>query len=307
MLPISNRESGATPARPTDEFVPEASRTPRVTLHVLGLLAGAVVAPVAVALIPVADPARRLVYLGVLVVVWSFIVRAVVRRPSPRRWTGIAIGTGFAILGESARTLFVSSGQIALLHGADVLRITAYVILAFSFGVIVRHENSENGRASVLDGAIVGCALFATCWPMLAYPSAMSRAAEASGGIVGAARPLLAIVVCACGVRLLFRHEVASRLLFFGVLPLAGADLLDGAGIIHSTGTGRSLLEISTLFGLSVIAIAARRATTAEAQLVDIDPANRLRLLCILTSVALCSTIPLADAWTATVAGATSR
>src|SRR5258708_23158160 len=105
MLPISNRASGATPARPTDEFVPEAATMPRASLQRLRLLAGAVVAPVAVALLPIGDPARRLVYLGALVVVWSFIARAVVRRPSPSRWTGIAIGTGFAILGESARTL----------------------------------------------------------------------------------------------------------------------------------------------------------------------------------------------------------
>ena len=69
----------------------------------------------------------------------------------------------------------------------------------------------------------------------------------------------------------------------------------------HSTGTGRGVLEISTLFAFSMIAIASRRRRPAETQLVDVDvdPANRLRVLCILTSVALCSTIPLADAWSA--------
>jgi diguanylate cyclase (GGDEF)-like protein/PAS domain S-box-containing protein len=284
-------------ARPSDEFVPEADRGPRPKMHRARLVAGVVLAPAAIAVAPLGDSVRRLVYLGALVLVWSFIVQAVVRPRAPRRWTGIAVGTGLAVLGEGTRTLFVTSGQVAYLHGADALRIAAYLVLVISFRAIVRDTDPDDRRASVLDGAIAGCALFAACWPMLAYPSAMSRAAEASGGLLGAARPLLAIVACAVGVRLLFRRELASKLLFFGVVPLAAADLVESAGLVHSTGTGRGVLELGALFAFSIIAIAARRMTTGEAPRVDIDPANRVRVLCIVTSVALCSAIPLADAW----------
>jgi diguanylate cyclase (GGDEF)-like protein/PAS domain S-box-containing protein len=290
------QSSGGARAR-ADDFVPGFARVSLGRGRSVRLLTCAVLAPVALAVAPASDSARRLLYLGALGLMWTFIVRAVRDQRSLRRWTGVAVGTGLVILGEGARTYFVTSRQIAFLHGADALRIAAYLVLVVSFGAIVRHSDSENARASVLDGAIVGCALFATCWPMLAYPSVMSRAAEASGGLVGAARPLIAIVLCAVGVRLLFRHEAASRLLFFGVVPLAAADLFEGAGLTHSSGSGRGVLELGTLFAFSLIAIAARRATTGDAQLIDIDPANRLRILCILTSVALCSAIPLADAW----------
>jgi diguanylate cyclase (GGDEF)-like protein/PAS domain S-box-containing protein len=297
MRTITRQSSGGARARRADDFVPGLAHVSPGQAHSARLLACAVVAPVFLAVAPVNDSIRRFLYLGALALAWSFIVRAVAGQHRPRRWTGVAVGTGLAVLGEAARTYFVTSGHIAFLHGADALRIAGYVVLVLTFGAIVRHSDSENARASVLDGAIVGCALFATVWPMLAYPSVMSRAAEASGGIVGAARPLFAIVLCAVGVRLLFRHEAASRLLFFGVVPLAVADLVEGAGLTHSSGSGRGVLELGTLFAFSIIAIAARRATTGETQLIDIDPANRLRILCILTSVALCSVIPLADAW----------
>ena len=171
-------------------------------------------------------------------------------------------------------------------------------MLAVSFGAIVRRRTSADGRASFLDGAIVGCALFATCWPMLAFPSTLSRTAELSGGLLGVARPFLAIVLCAMAVRLLFRPETSARLLFFGVVPLVVADLFEGAGVTHSTGTGRGVLEMSALFAMALIAVAAGRVAPAgQAAVVEIDPANRLRVLCILTSVALCSVTPLADAW----------
>ena len=197
---------------------------------------------------------------GALLVVWSFIAHAVASRRAPRRWSGIVVGTGLVVLGEGARTLFVTSGRVAFLHDADALRVAAYFVLVLSFGLIVRRSASgDDTRASVLDGAIVGCALFAACWPTLAYPSVMSRAAEVSGGWLGTARPLLAIVMCAVGVRLLFRPEVASRLLFFAVVPLAFADLFEGAGFTHSTGSGRGLVEAAALFAFSMIAIAARR------------------------------------------------
>ena len=81
------------------------------------------------------------------------------------------------------------------------------------------------------------------------------------------------------------------------VRPLAAADLFESAGLTHSTGTGRGFSQVSALFAFSIIAIAARRMTTGQAPRVDIDPANRVRVLCIVTSVALCSAIPLADAW----------
>jgi len=298
MRTITRQSVGGARARRADDFVPGAARPTSGRVESVRVLAVAVAAPVVLAIAPMGDSTRRFVYLGALVLAWWFIVRAVRRQHPSRRWRGVAVGTGLAVLGEGARTVFVTSGQIAFLHGADALRIAAYLVLVLAFGAIVRHSDSENARASVLDGAIVGCALFATCWPMLAYPSVMSRAAEASGGVVGAARPLFAIVLCAVGVRLLFRHEAASRLLFFGSVPLAVADLLEGAGITHSTGSGRGVLELATLLAFSIIAIASYRATTGDAQqLIDIDPANRLRILCILTSVALCSAIPLADAW----------
>ena len=297
MRAMGKQSVGGARARRADDFMPGIARVAPWRTHSGGLLACALSAPVLLAAAPTGDSVRRVLYLGALVLMWTFIMRAVSGQERPRRWTGVAVGTALVLLSEGVRTGFVISGQVALLHGADALRIAAYLVLVVSFGAIVRHSDSENARASVLDGAIVGCALFATCWPMLAYPSAMSRAAEATGGLIGAARPLVAIVLCAVGVRLLFRHEPASRLLFFGVVPFAVADLFEGAGVTHSGGTGRGVPELGTLFAFSLIAIAARRATTGNAQLIDIDPANRLRILCILTSVALCSAIPLADAW----------
>ncbi len=294
---MANHSVGDPSARPSDEFVPEVERSPRARIQKARLFATVMLAPAVIAVVPVSGSVRRLLYLGALALVWSFIVTAVVRRRGPRRWTGIAVGAGLAVLGEAARTLFVTSGDVAFIRGADALRIAAYLVLVLGFRAIVRDADPDDGRASVLDGAIAGCALFAACWPTFAYPAAMSRAAEASGGVLGTARPLLAIVVCAVGVRLLFRNEVAARLLFFGVVPLAAADLFESAGLTHSTGTGRGLSQVSALFAFSIIAIAARRMTTGQAPRVDIDPANRLRVLCIVTSVALCSTIPLADAW----------
>ncbi len=194
--------------------------------------------------------------------------------------------------------VFAGSANVAYLRVADGFRIGAYIILAVSLGAVVRPRNTENGRASVLDGAIVGCALFATCWPMLAYPSALSRTAEVSGGPLGVTRTFFAIVLCAMAVRLLFRPEAAARLLFFGLVPLAAADLFAGAGIEPSNTTGRGVLELTALFALSMIVIAASRPiANAHEPVVEIDPANRIRVLCILTSVALCSVTPLADAW----------
>ena len=89
---------------------------------------------------------------------------------------------------EAARTLFATSDNVTYVRVADGFRIGAYVVLAVSLAILVRRQSSDTGRASVLDGAIVGCALFATCWPMLAYPSALSRSAEVSGGPLGVTR-----------------------------------------------------------------------------------------------------------------------
>ena len=104
----------------------------------------------------------------------------------------------------------------------------------------------------------------------------------------------------AVGVRLLFRHEVAVAA---AVLRRRAARRppisFEGAGLTHSTGTGRGVLEISALFALVDRSRSRRagRAPSGDEPVVDIDPANRLRVLCILTSVAMCSAIPLADAW----------
>jgi diguanylate cyclase (GGDEF)-like protein/PAS domain S-box-containing protein len=283
-------------ARPTDEFVPEGagSRAPdRGT--VARYVAGALLVPLVVLLPPFGDATRRVVYLVALAILWAFIFRAA-RERSMRRWTGIAVGTGLLVLSEVARTTFVTTNRVLFLHTSDVIRIVAYVVVILSFRAIVRHKDADRGRASVLDGAIVGCALFATSWPMLAYPN-LSRAAAASGGVVGVARPLVAIVVCAVGVRLLFRPEFAARLLFFGALPLVAADVFEGSGVVHATGSGRGLIEVCALVSFALIAMAAGKATLDPQKAVEVDPAHRLRILCILLSVALCSAIPLADAW----------
>jgi diguanylate cyclase (GGDEF)-like protein/PAS domain S-box-containing protein len=298
MLPIAKPSAGRVPARPADDFVPGPARGARGRIQAARLIVAAVIAPIFVAAVPAGGSLRRLLYVGALVLVWACIVCGVARRRPSRPWIGIAIGAGLVVVGEIARTLFVTSADVVFLHSADALRIAAYLAFTVSFVVIVRRRKSENGRASVLDGAIVGCALIATCWPMLAFPSTLSRTAEASGGLLGVARPFLAIVLCAVGVRMLFRPELVSRLAFFGVVPLAAADLLEGAGLTRSTGTGRGALEISALFALSLIAIAANRpAPGVSVPVAEVDPANRLRVLCILTAVALCSITPLADAW----------
>ena len=95
MLPSTNRPTGAVPARPTDEFVPEVGREPRGRMQTGRIFLAAVIAPVVIATVPVSDSIRRVLYLGALALVWALIVRAVVRQPAERRWTGVAIGTGF--------------------------------------------------------------------------------------------------------------------------------------------------------------------------------------------------------------------
>jgi diguanylate cyclase (GGDEF)-like protein/PAS domain S-box-containing protein len=291
--------AGRVPGRPADDLVPGPAREWRARIRMARLAAAALIGPVVLSVAPVGASTRRLVYVAVLLLAWACIVRAVVHGRRSGAWVAVAIGAGGIATGEAARTLFASTDNVAFLHAADWLRIGAYGVLVVGFGAIVRLRKSENARASILDGAIVGCALFATCWPMLAYPSALSRTAEASGGLLGVGRPFLAIVLGAMTVRLVFRSDSSSRLLFFGVVPLVVADLFEGAGVTHSTGTGRGALEISALFALAMIAIAASRpAVGTRSDLDEIDPANRLRVLCILTSVALCSVAPLADAWT---------
>jgi diguanylate cyclase (GGDEF)-like protein/PAS domain S-box-containing protein len=297
MAEYAQRPSRAA-ARPSDEFVPKGAGAGAYWRTAARYVAGAAVVPLLVALPPFGDSTRRVVYLVALGILWALIFRAA-RQRSMGRWAGIAAGTGVVVLSEVARAVFVTTGRPIFLHAADVIRIVAYVIIVLSFRAIVRHKDADRGRASVLDGAIVGCALFATSWPMIAYPNSVSRVAEVSGGALGVIRPLVAILVCAVGVRLLFRPEFAARLLFFGVVPLAAADLFEGAGVTHATGSGRDLVEVCALVGFSVIAMAAGKATVDQPQLVEIDPAHRLRILCILSSVALCSVIPLADAWSA--------
>src|SRR5258708_26332786 len=215
MLPITRKPTGDASPRPgsAEEVVPAGGGEPRRGAPAVRPVAGALVAPAAVALAPASGTVGRLVFLGALVLVWAVLVRVVVRRPKPRPWTGIVVGAGLAMLGEGARVLFVSSGRIGFLHGADALRIAADVVLVLSFGAMARRPAAGNGRASILDGAIVACALLAANWPMLDYPSAMSRATAESGGWLGSTRPLFAIVLCAFGVRLIFRRDVASRLL----------------------------------------------------------------------------------------------
>ncbi|MDQ1461526.1 MAG: hypothetical protein QOI08_3010 [Actinomycetota bacterium] len=311
MFSITKQSSGEGPARSSDEFVPEVDRSLRRHLPGARLVGLALLAPIAVAVAPVTGTVGRWIYVAALVGLWTLIVRGVGFRadrtaPAGRGWTAVAIGAGLVVLGEAAHTMFEASGRTAFLHQSDGLRLVAYAVLVFGFGAIVRHADAEGGRASALDCAIVGCALAAVCWPMLVYPSVLSRP-DGAAGWLGAARPLLAIVVCAAAVRLLFRNDFGTRVLFIGVIPLAAADLLEGAGITHSTGAGRSVVELSTLFAFSVIAIAVSRESASDMRRVgssaridedvDVDPASRLRVLSILSSVALCSTIPLANAW----------
>ena len=312
MLPNTKQPTGGRPARSRDEFVPGAAQGARRHLPSARLAGSAVIAPLVVAIVPVSGAIGRWLYVTVLAALWVLVARSVGRSVAGRGWRAIAIGSGLVVFGEVARSVFVTSGNIAFLHGADGLRLAAYAVLVIGFGVLVRYTDVEGGRASALDGAIVACALVAVCWPMLVYPSVTSRVNHVAWGWLGAARPLLAIVVCAAAVRLLFRRDLATRLLFVGVVPLAAADLVEGAGITHSTGSGRGVLEIGTLFAFSVIAIAVRREPAVEARRpavrpnaprtsaaadADVDPASRFRILCILSSVALCSAIPLADSW----------
>jgi diguanylate cyclase (GGDEF)-like protein/PAS domain S-box-containing protein len=307
MFSNTKHSSGDGPARSRDEFVPEVARGVRGHLPAARLVGLVLIAPAAVAIVPVHATIGRWVYAATLVGLWALVIRAVGGSERGRGWTTVATGAGLVVLGEMAHTIFEATGRVAFLHQADGFRLAAYAVLVVSFGAIVRHTDHDGGRASALDGAIVGCALVAVCWPMLVYPSVMSHVDDAAGGWLGEARPLFAIVVCAAAVRLLFRNDVATKVLFFGVVPLAAADLLEGAGATHSTGSGRGMIELSTLLAFSVIVIAASRRAESDAHPVgavggvdadvDVDPASRFRILCILSSVALCSAVPLADAW----------
>ncbi len=300
MLPISKPSARRVPARPVDDLVPGPAGVRRGRIQVAGLVAMALVAPVVVAVAPVGTTPRRALYVGALLAVCACIALGVVRRRPTASWAGIAAAAATIAGAEASRTLFVASGSVAFLRLADGLRVAAYLVLAVAIGAVVRRQRSENERASMLDGAIVGCALLATCWPMLAFQSTLSRSAEMSGGWLGVARPFAAIVLGAMAVRLLFRPEAAARLLFVGVVLLVAADLLEGSGLTHATGSGRDVLAISALLALSIVAVAASRPVPSpQKEAAETDPANRLRLLCILTAVALCSVTPLADAWSA--------
>ena len=82
MLSMSNRP-GEAPARRADEFVPEVGRATCSRVLTARLVAGGLLAPVLVAVAPVSDSVRRILYLGALVVVWSFIAHAVASRRAP--------------------------------------------------------------------------------------------------------------------------------------------------------------------------------------------------------------------------------
>jgi diguanylate cyclase (GGDEF)-like protein/PAS domain S-box-containing protein len=295
MASYAQRRSSA--ARPSDEFVPEGAGDGATDLRTAArYVAVAAVVPLVVVLFPFGDAPRRIAYLVVLTILWAFIFRAA-RKRSMRRWTGIAAGTALVVASEALRNTFVITDRSVFLHAADVTRILAYLVILLSFRAIVRYKDEDKGRASMLDGAIVGCALFATSWPMFAYPSSTARTLEASAGALGVVRPLVAIVLCAVGVRMLFRPEFAARLLFLGAVPLVVADLFAGSGVVRTTGSGRGLVEVCALVAFTLIALAAAQVRVDQPQLVEVDPAHRLRILCILSSVALCSAIPLADAW----------
>src|SRR5437879_3081687 len=118
---MANHSIGDPSARPSDEFVPEVDRGPLPGMRTSRLVAGAVLAPAVLVAVPLSDSVRRLVYLCALALVWSLIVNAVLHERAPRRWTGIAIGTGLMVLGEAAHVLFVVSGRLAFLRGGDAL------------------------------------------------------------------------------------------------------------------------------------------------------------------------------------------
>src|SRR3954470_15846869 len=156
MLTKGKEAAGRASARPFDDLVPEAARLTSGQVQAARASACLALGPLLVAVAPIAESARRWLYLVALAALWLLIVRAVLRQSASRRWTPIAAGTGIALLGEASRMAFAATGNVVFLHGANSLRIAAYIVLIAGFLAIVRRQKSDNGHASVLDGAIVG-------------------------------------------------------------------------------------------------------------------------------------------------------
>ena len=117
--------------------------------------------------------------------------RRAVGRASP-------LGTGLVVLGEAVRTLFVTSGQVAFLHGADALRIAAYLVLV----VQLRHDRpAPEVRGRAARRCSTARSSGARCSPRVGRCSPTRRRCRVRprrrAGCVGAARPLFAIVLCA--------------------------------------------------------------------------------------------------------------
>ena len=96
MLPNPKQATGDAPARPADDLVPEAARIARGRVQAARLLAGAAARAGRWSRSRRSrESARRLLYLGALVLRLG-VHRARGRRAqsAPRRWTGIAVGTG---------------------------------------------------------------------------------------------------------------------------------------------------------------------------------------------------------------------
>src|SRR4029079_18703061 len=77
MRTLAKQSSGGARARPTDDFVPGIAHVAPGRKRAAAVLGCAVLAPLVLAVTPTSDAVRRIVYLVALVLLWTFIVRAV--------------------------------------------------------------------------------------------------------------------------------------------------------------------------------------------------------------------------------------
>ncbi len=164
--------------------------------------------------------------------------RVVSRR---RHWAGVAVGTGLVVLGEvgADSVRHVGTGRVLARRGRASHRglSGSHRQLPLDRPALRRRQRPRR-RYSTARSSVARCSRPAgRCWPSRRRSRGRRRFRAAASG-VGASDARDRSLRGGRPVVVPARSRVA-RLLFFGIVPLAAADLVEGAGITHSTGTGR--------------------------------------------------------------------